>query len=232
MDYQAFVNGDKTLLIAPAGYGKTHSIVKCLEYTTGRQLILTHTHAGIASIKEKIKELRIASNKYSVETISSFAQKYVNAFYTSTDTPDQENSKEYHPFIIDKATIIFEAKIVKSVIKATYTGLFVDEYQDCTKSQHEMVLALSKSLKTHILGDHLQGIFDFHGDLVDFKTDLLDFDEMPKLSTPHRWYQEGNNSALGDKLKEFRDILDQGDVIDIASHNVEGLHIINMVQLQ
>ncbi len=92
MDYNAFVDGDKTLLIAPAGYGKTHTIAECLGYSTGRQLILTHTHAGVASIKEKIKTHSIASNRYNVETISSFAQKYVNAFCTGTDVPDQENS--------------------------------------------------------------------------------------------------------------------------------------------
>jgi superfamily II DNA or RNA helicase len=43
MDYQAFVDSEKSLLIAPAGYGKTFTIVECLKYTTGKQLILTHT---------------------------------------------------------------------------------------------------------------------------------------------------------------------------------------------
>lgn len=228
MDYQAFVDGNKTLLVAPAGYGKTYTIVESLKYTTGRQLILTHTHAGVASIKEKIKISSIASNQYNVETISSFAQKYVNAFYTGTDTPDQENSIEYHPFIIDKAAIIFKSNVIKDVIKVTYAGLFVDEYQDCTKSQHEMILALSESLRTHILGDPLQGIFNFNGDLVDFDTDLSGFERVPDLSTPHRWYQEGNNSALGDKLKEVRSLLEQEDVVDFSSYNIEGLYIINV----
>lgn len=228
MDYQTFVDRDKTLLIAPAGYGKTHTIVECLKYTTERQLILTHTHAGVASIKEKIKKFNIASNRYNVETISSFAQKYVNAFYTGIDTPDQENSRDYHPFIIDKAIIIFKSNVIKNVITATYAGLFVDEYQDCTKPQHEMILALSESLKTHILGDPLQGIFDFNGDLVDFDVDLSGFERVPDLSIPHRWHQEGNNSALGDKLKEIRSLLEQEDVIDLSSNNVEGLHIINV----
>lgn len=228
MDYQAFVDGDKTLLVAPAGYGKTYTIVESLKYTTGQQLILTHTHAGVASIKEKIKNSTIASNRYNVETISSFAQKYVNAFYTGTDIPDQENSSKYHPFIIDKATIIFKSNVIKNVIKTTYADLFVDEYQDCTKPQHEMILALSESLRTHILGDPLQGIFNFNGDLVDFDTDLSGFERVPDLSTPHRWYQEGNNSALGDKLKEIRGLLEKEDVVDFSSNNIEGLHIINV----
>lgn len=228
MDYQAFIDGDKTLLIAPAGYGKTYTIVECLKYTTGRQLILTHTHAGVAAIKEKIKKSGIASNQYNVETISSFAQKYVNAFYTGVDTPNQENSREYHPFIIDKATIIFKSNVIKNVVSATYVGLFVDEYQDCTKPQHGMILALSESLKTHILGDPLQGIFNFNGDLVDFDTDLSGFERIPDLSIPYRWHQEGNNRALGDKLKEIRSLLEQEALVDFSSNNIEGLHIINV----
>ncbi len=228
MDYQAFVDGDKTLLVAPAGYGKTYTIVNSLKYTTGRQLILTHTHAGVASIKEKIKNSTIASNRYNVETISSFAQKYVNAFYTGTDIPDQENSGEYHPFIIDKATIIFKSNVIKNVIKVTYAGLFVDEYQDCTQPQHEMILALSESLRTHVLGDPLQGIFNFNGDLVDFDTDLSGFERVPDLFTPHRWHQEGNNSALGNKLKAIRSLLEREAVVDFSLNNIEGLHIINV----
>lgn len=226
MDYQVFVNEDKTLLIAPAGYGKTYTIVESLKYTTGCQLILTHTHAGVASIKDKIRKANIFSNRYSVETISSFAQKYVNAFYTGTDTPDQEESKRYHSFIIDKGAVIFKSDVVKNVLKATYAGLFVDEYQDCTKTQHRMILALSESLKTHILGDPLQGIFDFNGDLVDLETDLPDFRRLPDLCTPHRWYKEGNNNALGNKLKEIREFLRQGSVIDFSSDSTEGLRII------
>ncbi|MFC1926112.1 UvrD-helicase domain-containing protein, partial [Chloroflexota bacterium] len=132
------------------------------------------------------------------------------------------------PFIIDKATVIFKSNVVKNVITATYAGLFVDEYQDCNKPQHEMILALSESLKTHILGDHMQGIFNFNGDLVDFATDLSSFERVPELSIPHRWYQEGNNRALGDNLREIRSILEQEGVIDFSTNGTEGLHIINV----
>lgn len=228
MDYQAFIDRDKTLLIAPAGYGKTYTIAESLKYTTGRQLILTHTHAGVASIKEKIKKSNITSNQYNVETISSFAQKYVNAFYTGSDIPNQENTRKYHPFIIDKAAIIFKSNIIRNVIRATYTGLFVDEYQDCTKPQHKMILALSECLSTHILGDPLQGIFDFNGDLVDFDTDLSDFERFPDLSTPHRWYEKDNNRALGEKLKEIRSLLKQKREIDLSSSSIKGLHTLTV----
>ena len=147
------------MVVAPAGYGKTHAIAECLDYTEGRQLILTHTHAGVASLKEKIQKQGIAYSQYRVETISGFAQKYVNAFYCGSDIPEQEDSTAYYPFIIEKAKHLFEIAPIKDVIKATYSGLFVDEYQDCTVAQHNLVKALADILPTRILGDHLQGIF-------------------------------------------------------------------------
>jgi len=226
MDYSAFVDGYKTLLIAPAGYGKTHTIVECLKHSIGCQLILTHTHAGVASLKEKIRNANIASNQYNVETISSFAQKYVNSFYTGTDTPNQEDLKNYYPFIIKKATVLFESSIVKKVLQTTYSGLFVDEYQDCTKQQHEMISILAKSLKTHILGDPMQGIFDFNDDLVNFDTDLADFTQFPELTIPYRWYQEDNNKELGNLFIEIRKHLKDGKDIDLSSKSIKGLFFI------
>ena len=227
MDYRAFVGSRKTILVAPAGYGKTHTIAECLKHADGKQLILTHTHAGVASIKEKIKKLNIESKTYSIETISSFAQKYSHAFYTGADMPDQEE-KEYHSFVIQKAKEIFTSPAVKRVITASYAGLFVDEYQDCTKDQHAMILVLSNILPTHILGDPMQGIFDFNGDAVNFDTDLDDFEMTPELSIPHRWYQERNNSGLGDILKGYRELLKSGQPISLISNPDNGLYVVNV----
>lgn len=227
MDYQAFVDGRKTLMVAPAGYGKTYTIAESLKHTDGKQLILTHTHAGVASIKEKIKKLNIETKKYSIETISSFAQKYFHAFYTGEDIPDQEE-KRYHSFVIQKAKEVFTSPLVKRVITASYTGLFVDEYQDCSKNQHAMILALSNTLPTHILGDPMQGIFDFNGDAVDFYEDLNDFEMVPELSIPHRWYQEGNNSELGDIIKGYRDLLKSGKSISLISNPDKGLYVVRV----
>jgi superfamily I DNA/RNA helicase len=221
MDYQAFVDGEKTLLIAPAGYGKTHTIVECLKHTSGKQLILTHTHAGVASIKEKLSKENISADKYAVETISSFAQKYVHSFYMGADIPEQDArdkndpTKDYHSFIIRKAIETFQSSIVKQIILSSYYGLFVDEYQDCTKPQHSMIMELSNVLPTHILGDPLQGIFDFNGEIIDFETDLSSFEKFPELSTPERWYRS-NSRSLGDALKDIRQILVSKETVDFS----------------
>jgi AAA domain len=223
MDYSEFVNGAKTMLIAPAGYGKTYTIVECLKHTMGKQLILTHTHAGVAAIKEKIKTAGIENKKYQIETICGFAQKYVNSFYSGDDMPEQEE-KRYFPFIIEQACDLFRIDQVKKVIELTYSGLFVDEYQDCSKKQHEMIIALSDTLPTHILGDPMQGIFDFNGDIVDLNSDIDDF-EISRLDTPHRWYNNGKN-ALGYALKTIRDSLENGQSIDLNTYrSINGLEI-------
>jgi len=227
MDYREFIEGRKTMLVAPAGYGKTHTIAECLKHTNGKQLILTHTHAGVASIRDKIKKTDIESATYRIETISSFAQKYSHSFYTAKDMPDQE-SKEYHAFVTQKAKEIFTSPAVKMVIAASYAGLFVDEYQDCTKDQHAMISALSDILPTHILGDPMQGIFNFNGNTVDFEKDLGEFDMFSELSVPHRWYQEGNNSELGDILKGYRKELESQNPIYLTSNHDNGLYVVTV----
>lgn len=220
MDHKEFVSNRKSLLIAPAGYGKTHTIITCLEYTTGKQLILTHTHAGVVSLKEKLKKSSIKLSNCTIETITSFAQKYVQGFYSKSDIPDQENAKEYYPFIIKKATELIKLKPIRNVISASYDGLFVDEYQDCTTLQHNFILALSELLPTRLLGDPLQGIFNFNGDPL---VDLNNTEQMGAFTSftyhlldPWRW--KGKNEQLGNCLKDIRIKLEASQSINLDNY--------------
>ncbi|SHK00174.1 DNA helicase-2 / ATP-dependent DNA helicase PcrA [Tangfeifania diversioriginum] len=209
--YQSFVTHEKSKLIAPAGYGKTYAISESLKWTKGHQLILTHTHAGVASIKEKIKIIK-PECKYTVETISSFAQKYVEAFYCGM-LPDQDDAG-FFQFIIKKAAELFHVETIKTVLKVTYSGLFVDEYQDCSKTHQLLIFAISKLIPTHVLGDPLQGIFNFNNEpLVDFETDLYSYKNF-ELHEPWRWKK--TNPALGEYLKEIRSTLLKGKPVDIG----------------
>ena len=220
-----FISKRKSLLIAPAGYGKTYTIAECLKYTERLHLILTHTHAGVAALKEKIKEKGISSNKYRIETIDSYAQKYVNAFYCGNNLPEQDD-ENYFSFIIEKASELIKIKPISDVIRLTYTGLFVDEYQDCTKIQHDFIMALSEILPTHLLGDPLQGIFGFRKQqLVDFEKDLKVFVKF-ELNEPWRW--KNINSKLGNCLMEIRKKLENKKNIDLQDfiHAIE-VEIVN-----
>jgi DNA helicase-2/ATP-dependent DNA helicase PcrA len=206
------------MLIAPAGYGKTHTISECLKETEGKQLILTHTHAGVASLKEKVKKANILPSKYRIETITSFAQKYVLAFCTKDDIPKQEDSKVYYPFLIEEATLLVKKKLIKDIIKGSYSGVFVDEYQDCSIEQHELIWEIAQILPTRLLGDHMQGIFDFNSStIVDLECSKLmrDFyNNQQVLETPWRWIIGGNES-LGDDLKAIRKKLVNKENIDL-----------------
>ncbi len=228
MDYPAFVNGTKTKLISPAGYGKTFTIVECLKHTKGKQLILTHTHAGVGSIKEKIREAGIASTSYTIETISSFVQQFIHAFCDPIYIPPQEKSKEYHQFLIDKAAILFSSSLIQKIVLTSFKGLFVDEYQDCSQEQHKVIQILSQVLPTHIVGDPLQCIFDFNGTSVNMDTDLAGFEKFPDLDVPQRWYKEGNNKRLGDILKEFRELLLAKKSIELIKNDAAGFHVIKI----
>lgn len=218
LNYEEFLSKSHSLLIAPAGYGKTHTISECLKYTEGKQLILTHTHAGVSSIKEKLKKAKIDSKKYSVETITSYAQKYVLAYCKKSEIPNQEDSKKYYPFIINSFIELLKLNPIKIIIKSNYSGLFVDEYQDCTEHQHEIVLLLANLFPCRILGDPLQGIFSFNDRLVDLDNaeDMKEFlDDSFELVTPWRW-KIGGNEKLGNDLKDIRKLLLEKEPVDLS----------------
>jgi DNA helicase-2/ATP-dependent DNA helicase PcrA len=231
MDAQEFIEHKKVFRIAPAGYGKTYSIVEALKYTQGRQLILTHTHAGVSSIKEKIKKSKVESNKYKVETISSFAQKYANSFYVGEDKPSEDKPKTYHPFVVNFTIELFKDSLVSKVFTSTYSGLFVDEYQDCTEEQHNMIMTLSNLVPTRILGDPLQGIFEeINKSKIDFPLELLnnDFIQAPSLSVPNRWLHNDNNEELGNKFIKIRDDLENKQPIDLDYLQCNGVKILEL----
>lgn len=222
-DMLQFVSERRALLIAPAGYGKTYTIAACLASTKGHQLILTHTHAGIGSIREKLRSASIPKASYSLETISGFVQKLVHAYYTGNELPDQQNGALYYAFLNSQLKKLLRSQIVREIIRSSYEGLFVDEYQDCTVAQHELVLQMAELFPVRVLGDPLQGIFDFNGEAISMVKALVGFNRFADLDTPHRWYQCGS-PALGDYLRDFREILLERKPIKLENKRDIGLY--------
>jgi len=162
----------------------------------------------------------VPNSAYQVETISSFVQKYVLSFYMGGDIPEESDNKVYYPFILEKGISLFKVAPIRKVLSLTFEGLFVDEYQDCTRKQHELIQVLAELFPTRILGDPLQGIFGFNGDsLVDMNAELLGgfYDSKYELRFPQRWLN-GNNSHLGNDLKAIRSKLLSGMPIDLTEH--------------
>lgn len=212
------------MLIAPAGYGKTYAIAECLLYTSGKSLVLTHTNAGVSALKEKFKARNIPPDKYQVETISSYVQKYVHSFVSPATIPSQDDKRAYFSYIINAAITILQSPWIAKIIKNTYRDLFVDEYQDCTLSYHRVIMILSCYMRTHLMGDPLQGIFGFSA--KDPLVDMRDVGQMGdfarnsyELVIPWRWNNNGRDD-LGIQLGLLRGqlIRQQNVNIDYAAY--------------
>ena len=104
---------------------------------------------------------------------------------------------------------------MRRILRASYGGLYVDEYQDCSGAQHELVLKLARDLPCRLLGDPLQGIFDFNEQPVNWERDVTAaFESLGILETPHRWDRAGT-PALGAWLGAVRRQLELGQPVDL-----------------
>jgi hypothetical protein len=190
--YRQFAAERRAVIVAPAGCGKTELIARAVAYCSvdSRQLILTHTHAGVDAIRHRLRGLNIPESHYHVETIHSFALRYAAAYPTSSSIANvRPRNNEDYIGIIKSAERLMKNRLTREVLSHSYGGAFVDEYQDCTLDQHHLILGLAEVLPCRIVGDPLQGIFDF-GDnqIVDWNRDVYPFfTRLPDLVYPWRW---------------------------------------------
>lgn len=215
-----FLSPDKSMIIAPAGYGKTHTIVDCLEqyqFEDKKILILTHTHAGIASINDKITARSIPSKTYEITTICSFALNLTLSFVPESNLPDDSNMKEKFRKAQSLALQLLMAKPIQSVLRAKYEHVIVDEYQDCDIVQHNLINRLGDIVKVHILGDAMQSIFGFNGTPVDLNSDAVSAyrEHLQELRIPWRWNNAGCNN-LGKEIFQIRQLLESHKEIDLT----------------
>lgn len=217
-----FLSPNKSMIIAPAGHGKTHTIVDCLEtfqYQDKKILILTHTHAGISSIKAKITARNINPKVYEINTICSFALNLTLAYVPEYLLPDDSDMHAKYLKAQEHALQLMAAKPIQSVIRAKFKHIIVDEYQDCDTYQHQLIDSLSEIIKVHILGDHMQGIFDFNGNPVDLKSSAFDEyrEHLQTLNIPWRWNNAGAHK-LGKEILLIRSELENHQNVDLRKY--------------
>ena len=210
----------KGYVIAPAGYGKTHLIAMAVKAATKRQLILTHTFAGVNSIKTKMTALGVPSSRYKIDTIASWSLRLCLAYpKTSGWKAEHPTGKQWNK-LYECCSGLLGKQFVRRVVAATYAGVYVDEYQDCSDLQHTLVCAFAEFLPCRILGDPMQAIFDFGGDdgkPVDWAASVYPtFTCLGQLETPWRWKTAGDPN-LGAWLKKARETLEQGQKIDLSN---------------
>lgn len=206
-------------VVAPAGHGKTELLAK-VAALDGRSLILTHTNAGVHAIRERLKRMGVPGSRAAVHTIAKWCARYAYAFPGAAQPPpgDPKTGAEWQQLHLGTANAL-SVPAIREVVVASYDRVLVDEYQDCNSDQHALIKRLSEIVPTIIVGDPMQGIFEFAGATLNWPTDIHpDFPLAGTLTVPHRW--AGKNPALGAWIAETRAKLEQGLPIDLADPRV------------
>ena len=94
--------------------------------------------------------------------------------------------------------ILYNSKSAVRYIRARFTHIFLDEYQDTSKAQHELFIKLVElGLMGTAVGDINQSIYNFRGSNSDHLKDLLVNENYKKISINinHRCHISINNYA-------------------------------------
>lgn len=221
-------------IIAPAGHGKTEMIADIVNFSTGKQLLLTHTNAGVDALRKRLEKRNISQKHYCVTTIAAFCIKWCSSYNHTADfditlSPlnKGEEAKKYYKQLYVGTKKVLENSWAGKILCASYSGIVVDEYQDCILEQHEIILTMSQYLPVRVFGDPMQGIFSFSGKLVDWEN--LEYPIVKVSTKPWRWTK--TNPALGNYLMNIRKqlipiISNQKCTIRIDSNN-ENIKIID-----
>lgn len=215
-DAASLLGVKRAFIIAPAGCGKTQLIAQAVHLDANhRSLVLTHTYAGVDALRKRLKVLGAKASTYEVETIAGWSLRLVTSFPNTSGISTKRPDNEQWADVYRAASKLLSINAIKSVVLASFHSVYVDEYQDCSPLQHEVVLQLADILSTRILGDPLQGIFDFGGsEIVDWKIHIEPrFEELPRLCEPHRWTKK--NTTLGRWLLHVRDRLEADEPVDL-----------------
>lgn len=196
----------------PAGTGKTQLLVMVADLLVKRGdvvLVLTHTNAGVAAIRQRCGKLEVPYQGVRVMTVTSWAEMVVTSYPKASAMQGRLSgwkSREYFNDVVRGATTLLGQEWFRRVVAASYQAVLVDEYQDCSLLQHRLVVALGDALgSVTCFGDPLQRIFDFSGEQFPGWNDIVEafplFDGV--VPYPHRWVK--GNFELGEWLTyDFR----------------------------
>ncbi len=119
-------------VVAPAGYGKTHLIAQSTGLSSGRQLILTHTYAGVSALRQKMRVLGVSDRHYHLDTIASWALR-LSLSYSNTSGWQEKRPADNEQWraLYEVCKQLLDHAFIRRIVRASYEGLHVDEYQDC-----------------------------------------------------------------------------------------------------
>ncbi len=196
--YQAIAQASSGFVESPAGCGKTEAIVRTVgTFCSGPQLVLTHTHAGVDALRQRIREHRVSRARCRVDTIAGWSWGWVRRYPDNAGYRGSTDIAVWND-VYRAMSNLLQKKFVRQGILNSYSGVIVDEYQDCTVPMHQLIVQLKHLLPCRVLGDDLQGVFGFREDpLIGWSEVRADFsNDLGALEAPHRWIR-ADNEPLG-----------------------------------
>ncbi|QQF06966.1 UvrD-helicase domain-containing protein [Sinorhizobium meliloti] len=204
---------------APAGCGKTELITGCAAGTVSKPtLILTHTTAGVAALRHRLHRANVPPTNYRLNTIAGWAIGMVTMFPERASYLHDPLLPPDYPAIQAAVGRLCQSGDIDRELRATYDRLLVDEYQDCSVSQHTIASGIANSLPTVVFGDPMQAIFGFGNDPLAgwYVQAAAAFPRIGLLTTPWRWNNAGAHD-LGNWLVAARTQLASGNSIDLRT---------------
>lgn len=171
------------------------------------------------------------ADNYRLSTIAGWALRIIEMFPERAGyRHDRFSVPNYLAIQVAVANLCQSGHICRE-LRATYGRLLVDEYQDCSLSQHSIVIGIADAIPTVVFGDPMQAIFGLNANdpLADWYNHVVTaFPQIGRLTTPWRWNNVGAND-LGVWLLSARDLLRRGQPVDIRTcgnrvvwHLIEG----------
>jgi DNA helicase-2/ATP-dependent DNA helicase PcrA len=212
---------DRGLVIAPAGCGKTQLIVEALRNNKSEKpiLVLTHTNAGVAALRQRLAKEKFPTGKFKLATIDGWALRLVSTFPERSGYAGGANPRSPNYLKIRKAAWhLLKSNHITDILQSSYSRILVDEYQDCSVNQHAILFFAAQHLPCCVMSDPMQAIFGFGNDpLADWDKHVSkNFPKVAELDIPWRW-RNAQNEALGQWLLGARKLLLAGDPIDLST---------------
>ena len=218
---RARIAGPETTLVieAPAGYGKTEEAVVAAQTVAAGQtppgcsvLFLTHTNAARDTFNRRLGRAAAV-----MKTIHALAEDIVDMYAMPLGYPRPLDPLRHNPsfddLLVGAADLLRRRPEIARGLALRFPFILVDEYQDCTTVQHELIQLIAAAAPTRLrmFGDHLQAIYEFAGAQVDW-ADLTRAHPTVELTTPWRWRNQPNMAKF---LVDVRRGLVQGRAIDL-----------------
>lgn len=196
-------------VIAPAGFGKTEFIASIVVDDGGFPLVLTHTNAGVSVLRKRVASKSAGKRLPNrISTIAGWCETWVTAYpnvsgYSDFCEEKAERQDTYYRHLYEAMLKLLKTPWTRRSLRSTYSRLIVDEYQDCTNLQHEIILAVSEFLPVLVLGDPMQGIFYWVKGDSPIRWDAIAMPLRTLDGKPWRWINSGHQ-RLGEYISSIR----------------------------